>query len=131
VRLLAPFVPYITEEVWQWAYAGDADMHRSVHASPWPVAAELSVIPTPKVAGVWDVAVEVVDLLRKAKADANKSMAAPLRSADVLVKAAAVPALQSVLEDIKGMLRVGTINVVAGEGDNAVSSVAVVFEEVA
>ena len=130
VRLLAPFVPYITEEVWQWAYAGDADMHPSVHKSPWPTVAELSTIPEPEVAGVWNASVEAVDLLRKAKADANKSMAAPVRSAKVIVRAESAVALQPALGDISRMLRIAEIGVETGEGEGFIPSVQVVFEEV-
>ena len=40
IRLLAPFTPYIAEEVWNWAYAEDAGMANTVHRSPWPTLAE-------------------------------------------------------------------------------------------
>jgi valyl-tRNA synthetase len=101
-----------------------------VHVSPWPLAAELAPIPEPKTAGIWATAVEVVDLLRKAKADANKSMAAPISTACVTIKAEAIPALESALDDIERMLRIGQVNVVPGSGENFVPCVQVVFEEV-
>ncbi len=39
VRLLAPILPFTTEEVWSWSHDGAAT---SVHRAPWPVVAELT-----------------------------------------------------------------------------------------
>ena len=39
LRMLAPFVPFVTEEVWSWSFAEDDE--KSVHATRWPVVDEV------------------------------------------------------------------------------------------
>jgi len=106
VRLLAPFIPYITEEVWNWAYKDDAGMHPSVHRSPWPTLEEFAAVPAPKGEQTYAATVAVLDAVRKAKAEANVSMAAPVAKVCITAAPNVMALLESTLEDIQRMLRI-------------------------
>jgi valyl-tRNA synthetase len=92
LRLFAPVLPFVTEEVWSWWQDG------SVHRAPWPVPAETGVDDG-------DVAVlvavsDVLRLVRKAKSEAKVSVRVPVARAVVLSPdAAAVAAAASDLRD--------------------------------
>ena len=72
LRLFAPVVPFITEEVWSWVFAGETG-HASIHTAPWPSADEFKSIPTPEDAGCFDLAVKAQAVINKGKADAAVS----------------------------------------------------------
>ena len=106
VRMLAPFVPYITGEVWSWAYGDDPGMAPQAHTAPWPTLDEIAMVPAPEKPELWTAAVELVDVLRKCKADLNKSMAAPVKTARVTCVEDVRPAMESAMGDVARMLRI-------------------------
>jgi valyl-tRNA synthetase len=67
LRLFAPVMPFVTEEVWSWWQEG------SVHRAPWPAASELREPALGADPGVLDVAAEVLAEIRKAKSAEKKS----------------------------------------------------------
>lgn len=106
IRMFAPFIPFITEEIWRWAYSDDADMHTSVHRSPWPTLAEFAGIPEPKSARVWPLTLQVVEAVRKAKAEANLSIKAPVKLVEVTCTPDDGAALDHMVLDITRMLSI-------------------------
>ena len=72
VRAFAPFLPYVTEEVWSWWQEG------SVHLAAWPDPDELADVEgaDPE---VFAVAAEVLGAVRKEKALAKVSLKVPVR----------------------------------------------------
>ncbi|HEX4471373.1 MAG TPA: class I tRNA ligase family protein, partial [Nocardioides sp.] len=98
LRLLAPFVPFVTEEVWSWWQAG------SVHRSRWPEAAELGGIEgDPDLLGA--VAAALVGI-RGAKSQAKVSMKHELSAVEFTGPEAALDAVRAAERDL---MRAGRI----------------------
>jgi valyl-tRNA synthetase len=70
LRLFAPFLPYVTEEVWSWWKEG------SIHRAAWPSTAELDEATAGADPAVYDAAAWVLGEVRKAKALAKLSLRA-------------------------------------------------------
>ncbi|HLS00758.1 MAG TPA: class I tRNA ligase family protein, partial [Beutenbergiaceae bacterium] len=98
LRLLAPFIPFATEEVWSWWREG------SIHTSSWPVAQHL---PTDGDAAVIEAAGEALAALRKKKSEAKVSQRTPF--GNVTLHTPHADALGPVVNDL---VRAGVI-----EGD--------------
>ncbi len=114
VRMFAPYLPFLCEDVWHWCYSNDPGMHASVHRSPWPGDEELDAIAPPADARTFDVAVAVIDAVRKAKADANLSMKAPVDKVVVTATPELLALVRMAQDGIVRMLSIVTFE--AGEG---------------
>jgi len=95
LRLFAPFLPFVTEEVWSWWKEG------SVHRATWPIAEELRA---PAGAGadplVLHVASAVLGEVRKAKTAAKVSMRADVARVVVRDNHDRIAALALVAADV-------------------------------
>ncbi len=114
LRMLAPYLPFLAEEVWNWCYASDPGMKASIHVSPWPTVAEFATVAQPARAGVYAATVAVVEEIRKAKAAANLSMKAPVKNLRVTAAAETLAALRDSIDDIARMLQVEASELVEG-----------------
>ncbi|MCT2975354.1 valine--tRNA ligase [Propionibacterium freudenreichii] len=99
LRLLAPFMPFVTEEVWSWWKPG------SVHTASWPTVDELPSTGDPQL--VTDVAAALI-LVRGAKSDAKVSMKTPVIDITLSGPATAVAHLKSAAADLSAVGHIET-----------------------
>ncbi|MDH3518878.1 MAG: valine--tRNA ligase [Myxococcales bacterium] len=99
LRLHAPFLPYITEEVWSWAFAEETG-HASIHRAAWPSDADFADIQAPDDAASFDVAVACLAAINKAKADAAVSMGREVLHLSIAANPKTRAKLDPVLADV-------------------------------
>ena len=97
LRLFAPFLPFITEEVWGWSYAA-ARNQPSVHKAPWPAAAEMAAVSGD--VHVMDSARKVLEAIRTKKAAEKRSVKWPVAKLVVECGPKRAAALKLALEDV-------------------------------
>ncbi len=108
LRLFAPVLPFVTEEVWGWWQEG------SVHRAPWPSTAELAGA-TGDAAVVADVAT-ALSAIRKAKSDAKVSMRADVEAAVITGDADALGRIEEAGADLAAAGRVAHVTYVPAGG---------------
>jgi valyl-tRNA synthetase len=103
VKLLAPFVPFVTEEIWSWRFAG-AGKEALVHTAPWPDAAQVAhIVGEP---ASFQAAVEVVSAIRGTKTAAQKGQRWGVASLTVKGTQTDLELLTKVLDDV---IRAGSV----------------------
>lgn len=108
VRLLAPYLPFVTEEVWSWYREG------SVHQAAWPTTSNLEVTPDGSIEGAIEdassvllgVASEALVVLRRVKSEAKVSPRTPFLEVTVSAPEQMIPLLEEVLEDLAAATKI-------------------------
>jgi valyl-tRNA synthetase len=97
LRLFAPIMPYVTEEVWSWWKVG------SIHRARWPVIDEVVVWEDPELLS--DVSAALIQI-RGAKTQARVSMKTEISLAKFYGTAWALAHLQTVEPDLRAVGRI-------------------------
>jgi valyl-tRNA synthetase len=118
IRLFAPFMPYVTEEVWSWRFAGEG-RDALVHSTQWPSSDEVKGITGDPDA--FEAATEVLSVIRGTKTSAQKGQRWGVTALKVSAKESDLAVLGTVLDDViraGGVIEGGTqLFTVAGEQD--------------
>jgi valyl-tRNA synthetase len=102
LRLFAPVLPYVTEEVWSWTHEG------SVHRESWPSVEEVPVGGDPAVLASVGAALAAI---RKTKSEAKVGMRTELSRVALTGPESALTRVRSAEEDLRAAGRItGTLD---------------------
>ncbi|WP_345374259.1 valine--tRNA ligase [Frondihabitans cladoniiphilus] len=107
LRLLAPYLPFATEEVWSWTH------DTSVHTAPWPTVAELGALEAPT--GLVDLVGRALIGIRRAKTDAKASQKTPVTSATIQAPADELESIKLAADDLAQVGKIETLSFAPGE----------------
>ena len=108
-KLLAPFIPFATEEAWSWWQEG------SVHRSVWPASEDLSAFSGNQNAKLLTLASQALIGIRKAKSDEKLSMKAEISSLTIEASEADIESLKHIESDLKSVGKIDEIKYKASE----------------
>jgi valyl-tRNA synthetase len=104
LRLFAPILPFVTEEVWSWWQDG------SVHLTAWPTPFGSASDPN-----ALDTVSEVLTRVRRAKTEAKVSQRAEVTRIDVVLPPDRQAAFDLALADLREAGSIATVATRAGD----------------
>ena len=109
VKLFAPFLPYITETIYQGLFA-TIEGHKSIHLARWPVADGALLDDRAEAAG--DALIEIATAVRRYKSEHNLSLSTEIARLQLAPAATELAApLQEATDDLRSVTRARQIEV--------------------
>jgi valyl-tRNA synthetase len=109
LKLLAPFVPYATEEVWRWAFTAESP---SVHLASYPCAQDFEGIPAGDPA-IFDAAMAAQSALSQQKTLSKVSIARPIVTVRLKGNDESIKKLAPVQRDVCAAMKVAQLETVS------------------
>ena len=105
LRLFAPYLPYVTEEVWSWGFA-ESERAPSIHRAAWPSVHELGGQPAIEGGGAtFDAACAFLDCVRRAKSGAGATVGRHLARLRVAANPRGAGLVEPCLDDLLAAAR--------------------------
>ena len=108
-RLFAPFLPFITEELWSWRQEVPGT---SVHAAPWPTADELAVVAPPISDASFAAAKASLAAIHRHKTQASVSVARELATIELAANPATIRSAEEITSDVISAVRAHSFELV-------------------
>ncbi|MEM0998870.1 MAG: valine--tRNA ligase [Bacteroidota bacterium] len=112
LRLFAPFLPYITEELWSWI-AAEASGQPSIHRAPWPSTGDFAAHTTPEDPESFNSAVAALGAIHKFKADNNQSVGTFMSALTIEASAEVIARLERCRTDLQNAARAQQLQLTA------------------
>ncbi|NIM10596.1 MAG: valine--tRNA ligase [Candidatus Aminicenantes bacterium] len=80
LRLFAPFMPFITEEIWSWRYTHES---ASIHKASWPTKEEVVMVEAPAHEESFAATVEAISRIRGFKTESQVSQKRPVAALEI------------------------------------------------
>jgi len=106
LRLLAPYLPFATEEAWSWWKTG------SIHRAPWPTPEELisqAGDVTAADLAKWSYAREVLTQVRRRRSEAKQPLKVPILKAVIADDPERLGQLDGIEADLRSAMRIEAI----------------------
>ncbi len=110
LRLFAPVLPYITEEIWAWAFAAETGS-QSIHQAAWPGAADFAGTSAPATRDAFELTVACLAAINKRKAEAGVSTGRAIEQLTIAVNGATAGKLRLVAADLMAAARAASYTI--------------------
>ncbi len=99
LRLFAPFVPFITEEVWAWSLVEERG-ETSIHRAPWP-----KLEASEETGDLFETAIAAFSAVNRSKSEGSVSIGRGVESLALAMHPETAAALRPAVDDLLGAVR--------------------------